>query len=85
MEKIIEKFYNFHFKENYPFFVPDRESMQKECELYCSLLEEIPKELNEKLSEYSSLAEERHKTELQKAYEHGFRTAINLILESVKE
>ena len=47
MEKIIEKFYNFYFKENYQFYVPDRESMQKEYELYCSLLEEIPIEMKE--------------------------------------
>ena len=86
MEKIIEKFYNLHLEEEqFPFGVADKESMEKEYDIYCMLAQTLPQFMKQQLSEYATLNEERHKRELQVAYEYGFKTAMKLILESVKE
>ena len=86
MDKIIEKLYKLHLEEEqFPFGVADKESMQKECEVYCMLAQTLPQPMREQLSEYSALNEERHQSELQAAYEYGFKTAIKLVLESLKD
>ena len=86
MDKIIEKLYNSHLQEEqFPFGIAEKESMQKEYDAYCTLSEMLSKEGKELLMEYSDLNEVRHKSELKSAYENGFKTAIKLILESVKE
>lgn len=86
MEKIIEKLYNLHLEEEqFPFGVADKESMEKEYDIYCMLAQTLPPFMKQQLSEYATLNEERHKTELKAAYEYGFKTAMKLILESVKE
>ena len=86
MEKMIERLYQAHLQEEQlPFGVPNRENKQKECEIYCLLSEELPQPMRELLRDYDGLIEERHEAELQTAYEHGFKTAIKLILEGVKD
>ena len=86
MDKVIEKLYNLHLEEEqFPFGVVDKESMEKEYDTYCMLAQTLPKFMKQQLSEYANLNDERHKRELQAAYEYGFKTAMKLILESVKE
>ena len=41
--------------------------------------------MKEQLTEYSNLNEERHQAELKAAYEYGFKTAIKIVLEGIKE
>ena len=86
MEKMIEKFYQLHLQEEqFPFGITDREKMEKEYDAYIMLSQTLPKFMKEQLSEYVNLSDERHKAELQAAYEYGFKTAIKLMLESVKD
>ena len=86
MEKMIEKFYELHLQEEqYPFGVIDKERMQKEYEAYYTLVDALSPCEKEQMLEYVNLNNERHKSELKAMYEYGFKMAINLILESVKE
>lgn len=86
MEKIIEKLYDLHLQEEqFPFGIADKERMQKEYETYCTLSQTISPLIKKQLSEYVSLNDERHKAELKAMYVYGFKTAIRLILEGVKE
>ena len=86
MEKIIKKLYDLHLQEEqYPFGVVDKENMRKEYEAYCTLAQTLAPLMKEKLSEYVNLNNERHKTELMAVYEFGFKTAMKLVLECVKE
>ena len=86
MEKIIEKLYQIHLQEeDFSLGIVDREKMQKEYDAYCALSQTLPTFMKGQLSEFSNLNEERHKAELQSAYELGFKTAIKLILEGVKD
>ena len=86
MEKMIERLYQAHLQEEQlPFGVPNREKQQKECEIYCTFSEDLPQPMKALLKEYDSLIEERHKAELQAAYEYGFKAAVKLILEGIKD
>ena len=86
MEKIIEKLYQLHLQEEDFFLgVVDREKMQKEYDVYCALSQTLPAFMKEQLTEYSNLNEERHQAELKAAYEYGFKTAIKIVLEGIKE
>ena len=86
MEKIIEKLYQLHVQEEqYCFGIIDKEKMEKEYNAYCQLSQTLPAFMKGQLTEYSNLNEERHKAELQAAYVYGFKTAIKLILEGVKD
>ena len=86
MEKIIEKLYQIHLQEeDFSLGIVDREKRQKEYDAYCALSQTLPTFMKGQLAEFSNLNEERHKAELQSAYELGFKTAIKLILEGVKD
>ena len=86
MEKIIEKLYKIHLEEEQlPFGVVDKEVIEKEYEAYCLLSQTLPQDMRKRLSEYANLNEERRKVEMQAAYQYGFKTAIRLILEGIKE
>ena len=86
MNKIVEKFYELHLQEEqFPFGVVDKESMQKEYEAYCMLSQTLSPSMKNMLSEYVNLNDERHKAELKAMYKYGFKTAIQLIFESLKE
>jgi hypothetical protein len=86
MDKIIEKLYNSHLQEEqFPFGIAEKESMQKEYELYCMLTQTMPQPMREQFREYVTLNEERHQSELKTIYEQGFKMAIKLILEGIKE
>ena len=86
MEKIIEKLYQLYIQEEgFSFGVVDREKMQKEYDAYCGLSQILPAFMRGQLEEYSSLNEDRRQAELQAAYKCGFKTAIKMILEGVKD
>ena len=86
MDKIIERLYELHIKEEGEVFaMADKGKIQKEYDIYLSLSAILLPHMREELREYSELNEERHKEELKKAYENGFKTALALILEGVKE
>ena len=86
MENIIEKLYELHIKTaQYPFGVPDKNTTTQEWTLYFSLIEDLPKKQKENFVEYASICQERHKQEIKAVYEHGFKTAVKLLLECNKE
>ena len=86
MEKIIEKLYEIHLnEEQYPFGIVDKESIQKEYDLYFFLSQTLSGDDKEHFSEYANLNDERHKMELKAMYEYGFKTAVKLFLETIKE
>ena len=86
MEKIIEKLYNLHLQEDqFPFGIVNKESMQKEYDLYYILAQTLSSSMKDQLLEYVNLNNERHKMELKAMYEYGFKTATRLFIESLKE
>jgi hypothetical protein len=86
MENTIEKLYELHIRTaQFPFGKTDKEITTKECALYCSLIEELPKRHKEMFMEYNSFSQERHKQEIKAIYEQAFKTAIKLFIECSKE
>ena len=86
MDKIIEKLYELHLKEEpEAFAMADKGKIQKEYDTYLSFSQILLPYMREELREYTNLNEERHKEELQKAYENGFKAAIKIVLESVEK
>ena len=86
MEKIIEKLYKLHISTaQFPFGIPNKEITTQEWNLYCSLIEELPKKHKETFMEYTSTREERHKQEIKSIYEQAFKTAVKLLIECTKE
>ena len=85
MEEIIEKLYNLQVGENpYPVGVAPKEDNQREWDLYGELYDGLSKEKMSILREYLCLFEERMNKEKQYYYEKGFKTAVKLIIESIK-
>ena len=86
MENIIEKLYELHIRTaQFPFGKSDKETTAKECALYCSLIEDLPKKHKELFTEYNSACQERHRQEIKAVYEQAFKTAIKLFLECNRE
>ena len=86
MEKMIEKLYQMQVEEEqFLCRVVDREKRQRECDAYLMFSQTLPQFMRGQLTEYIDLCDERHKAELQAAYEYGFKTAIKLVLESLKD
>ena len=86
MENIIEKLYELHIRTTqFPFGKTDKEITTKECALYCSLIEELPKRHKEMFMEYNSVFQERHRQEIKAIYEQAFKTAMKLFIECNKE
>lgn len=86
MEKIIEKLYDFHINtSNFPFGKPCKENMDREWELYNFLFENLSEEHRKIFLEYVELHGIRQNEESKVVYEYGFKTAVRLITESLKE
>ena len=86
MENIIDKLFEMSFNAE-EFFVGEinKDTHKKEWELYMALHEKLLLEDKKMFSTYANLCNERHKEEILMAYKHGFKTAINMILESIKQ
>lgn len=85
MDDIIEKLYHLHLSDcSAPLGCPDRENMKEEWELYSYLYTNLPKEYKELFSKYANLRSTRESEEYKAIFEHGFKTAIQLIIESLK-
>ena len=85
MEKIIEKLYEAHLNvEDFVFCAKNKEAQREEWELYCFFYETLAKEEGKVFAKYVDMREQRHREERQAAYETGFKTAIKMILESLK-
>ena len=86
MEKIIENIYEMHLKESdFPFGKTEKEVIDEECALYELLYENLSLKQKQQFVQYAHIVAQRHKQENYAVYEHGFKTAIRLILEGVKD
>ena len=86
MKKTIEKLYELHTKEHaLPFGKPDKVRLNEECLLYDNLYEELEGELKKQFIRYLSVLQERHSQELRAVYEYGFKDAIQLWEQSLRE
>lgn len=86
MDKIIEKLYDLQVNtESLPFGEIDKRNFSKEWELYNFLHERLPSIFKKDFIEYVSLRENRYAKEMKEIYEQGFKTAITLITESLKQ
>ena len=86
MEKIIKKLYEIDLNHQLlQVLQSDRDKAIKEWDCYNDLFEKIPQECKNLFLRYINLRANRECKELEKAYEYGFKTAMKLLLESVKE
>ena len=86
MEKLIEKLFNLHNKmEEISFPEHDKEEMNREIQLYDFLYESMSEQNHALFLEYIRIRERRQAQDVQVAYEQGFKTAIKLIFEALKE
>nr|MBR6778423.1 hypothetical protein [Clostridia bacterium] len=86
MEDIIEKLYEAHLKtESFPFGKPNKEDMMEEWELYNLLYESLLPEQKKSFLRYVDLRGVRQNQELKSSYECGFKTAVKLFVQSMKE
>ena len=86
MENILEKLYDLHIKmEDCPYGKTNHEDESREWQLYHYLYQNFSLEDRKIFSEYINLNENRHKGELKSVYEYGFKTAIQLIVEALKD
>lgn len=86
MENIIEKLYALHLDtDSTTLGIPNKESLDAEWKLYDFLYENLADECKKSFSQYANLRNERAEEECKSAYKAGFKTALRLILESVKE
>jgi hypothetical protein len=86
MENIIEKLYDLHLKvETFPFGQTNAEDTNREWRLYDYLYKTLNGELKKMFCEYARLNGTRHSEEAKNAYMYGFKTAITLIAEALKE
>lgn len=86
MNSIIERLYETHLKmEDLPFGTPDHEEEREEWELYLQLTKHLPEEHKEDFSRYIELRGNRQNREMKAVYDYGFKTAIKLMIEALKE
>ena len=63
----------------------DKAMINKECDLYDFLYERLDEKTKRCLAEYLFVLQERHAKELRAVYTRGFKDAIQLWEESLKE
>lgn len=86
MDNIIEKLFTLLESEN-PTLLENipKEEIEKEWDLYFLILERLSKRDSALFSEYLTLRQNREDEEKKNAYALGFKTAIQLLLQSLQE
>ena len=85
MQDLIEQLYEVHLKNaDYPLGVYDRELTKEEWETYLDLIDNLPNKLKEKFLRYNELSNVRHAEETKNAYKYGFKNAVCLLTEALK-
>ena len=86
MDKIIDKLYDLHLNtEPFPFGVGTKENSIEEWQLYNFLYKNLSPEHKRAFLRYVELYGNRESEEVMLAYKLGFKTAIKLFVESLKE
>ena len=85
MQDLIEQLFELHLKNaDCPLGVYDRELTQEEWGLYMDLIDNLPTKLKQKFSRYTELLNVRHAEEIKNAYKYGFKNAVCLVTEALK-
>ena len=86
MDSMIEKICAMQLKEeDFPFGKPDKAKMDREWELYYTLIESLPTEQKELFLEYTELVAERGQKERMEACKKGFKIAIQLTVDIMEK
>ena len=86
MNKMIEQIYTIQTEEDPCLFMGgNRERIKREWALYDELYSSLLEKNKTLFLEYTNHCTERHAEELKNAYEKGFKAAIRLLAESMKE
>ena len=86
MDKVIEIIFNSQMKtENFLFGLVDPEQEKEEYQQYSFLCNRLRDEEKTALSKYVELSNLRSSEEIKTAYEYGFKTAVKLIIGTLKE
>ena len=86
MSKLIEDLYELHLKTStFPFGAPNKKALDEEWMLYQFLYEHLSKEDKKAFMKYVELVNERERNELKEIYSCGFKTGVQIFLESLKE
>ena len=86
MENLIKKFYDLCLSTNsFTFQSADKTILKKELPVYENLFDCLNSKQLDLFLQFISMQSKRHNEELQIAYETGFKTAINLMLECLRK
>ena len=86
MESMIDKLFDLHMStEALPLGRLDKEQTDREWELYFTLTEKLSKSDSSLFAEYLVLRQAREEVEKKNIYAYGFKAAIQLFIESLKE
>ena len=69
----------------YPLATLNKEDINLECELYEELREPLSKEQRDLLASYMRLHDQRFNAEIRETFTLGFKTAIQLIMQTIKD
>ena len=86
MEELIERLYNAHIREEaFPFGKNNLLKQSKEFAVYKYLKENLPEGYQKIFIDYIKAKEEREDSQLRYAYEQGFKAAVCLFVNSLKQ
>ena len=86
MEKILEKIYEEILKENDGLIgKANSELVSREWKIYDEIYDRLKEEERDSFCEYINILNERHSYELKESYKQGFKTAIRIVVESMKD
>lgn len=86
MDDIFEKLYAIHLEtESFPHGKPNKEEMDEEWELYQFLYDNLIGNQRQAFLRYAELVAARQEREREAVYEYGFKAAIKLFVQSLKD
>lgn len=86
MENIIEKLYQIHLDADiFSFSFLNKEATEKEWQLYHYLYRNLSGDIKKAFLEYVETKTVRQNEESKKAYVQGFKNALKLITEALKD
>ena len=86
MKTIFETLYETHLKNDlFSSNIVTKDFLDEECRVYEELYESLTNPLLTTFRKYCELQEVRKNRENQAAYEQGFKTAIQLIIDSLNQ
>ena len=86
MDDIIDKLYAIHLDtETFPYGKPNKEEVDEEWSLYHFLYENLTDNCKQSFLRYVELITVRQDGERRAVYGYGFKTAVKLFIQSLKD